>query len=134
MNKIIPVKEAMLLCDTIITEVGTMKKSLIGVFESIAAQSFPCKHYRLSVYVKFTNAEGKYNFKLELIDLESNQVIGQGLIPELNIPDRLGSYELAFNLDALEFKHPGKYDFRIAADSTTFATKAFNVIDLTHHS
>lgn len=134
MNKVIPVKEAMLLCDSVITEVGTMKRSLIGVFESIATSNFPCKHYRLSVYIKFTNAQGKYNFKMELIDLQDNLKIGEGLIPGLDISDRLGSYELAFNLDGLEFKHPGKYDFRISADESVFANKTFNVVRIVQPS
>lgn len=130
MNKVVPVKEAMLLCDSIITEIGTNKKSLIGIFENISAIKFPCLHFRLGVYIKFTNAEGKYNFKLELLDLEKNQIIGQGNIPELGIPDRLGSYELVFNLEGLAFNHPGKYDFRVSYDGVIFANKTFNVIEL----
>ncbi len=132
MNKIVPVPEAMLICDSIITEVGTGKKSLIGIFDNITTLKFPFRHYKLSVYVKFTNAEGKYNFNLELIDLENNAKIGEGTVPELNITDRLNSHELAFNLTALEFHHPGKYDFRISFDSRIFANKTFNVIQITN--
>ncbi len=132
MNRVVPVKEAMLLCDSIITEIGTNKKSLIGIFENISTIIFPCSHYRLGVYIKFANAEGKYNFKLELLDLENNQIIGQGSIPELAISDRLGSYELVFNLDGLVFKHSGKYDFRVSYDGVIFANKTFNVSELRH--
>lgn len=128
MNKVTPVKEAMLLCDSVITEIGTNKKSLIGIFENISAIKFPCLHFRVGVYIKFTNAQGKYNFKLELLDLEKNQIIGQGDVSELNITDRLGSYELVFNLEGLAFSHPGKYDFRVSFDGVVFANKTFNVI------
>jgi hypothetical protein len=44
----------MLLCDLSIREEGSGKMSLIGIFESIRARSFPCKHGALSVYVKIT--------------------------------------------------------------------------------
>ncbi|MFH1317874.1 MAG: hypothetical protein ABIH71_02525, partial [Candidatus Omnitrophota bacterium] len=85
MSNIHPKLNAMLLCDSIITEIGTNKKSLIGIFENITANNFPCKHFKLSVYIKFTSAQGKYNFRLELVDLSSNKIIGKGIMPELNV-------------------------------------------------
>lgn len=123
-----PVLNAMLICDTIINESNTNKKSLIGVFENIYAHSFPCRHYSLSVYVKFTDAQGKYNFRLELVDLESNQILGKGIIGEQDIADKLASYELVFNLMGLEFKHPGKYEFRIFANDYLFGHKSLNIL------
>ena len=45
-----PHLNAMLICDTVITEVGTNKKSLIGLFENISASSFPA-YPSLSVFV-----------------------------------------------------------------------------------
>ncbi|MFH1505105.1 MAG: hypothetical protein ABIH08_06965 [Candidatus Omnitrophota bacterium] len=128
MSNIHPKLNAMLLCDSIITEAGTNKKSLIGIFENIATEKFPCKHFQLSVYIKFTSAQGKYTFRLELVNLANNAIIGKGEIPELNIPDKLGSYELAFNLLGLKFDQEGKYDFRIFADDKFFGNKAFSVV------
>lgn len=128
MSNVVPVINAMLLCDIIITEAGSNKKSLIGIFENIYAGVFPCRHYQLSVYVKFTSAQGKYNFRLELVDLTGNQTIGRGEVPQLEVSDKLGSYELAFNLIGLEFKHDGKYEFRIFADDKMFGQKTFNVM------
>jgi len=128
MNNVSPTIKAILLCDSIIAEVGTNKKSLIGVFENINFQSFPCKHYKLSVYINFTSAQGEYDFKLELIDLQTNTVIGGSALPEVNIPDKLGCCELAFNLMGLEFKHPGKYEFQISTKGKVFGFKTFNVI------
>jgi len=128
MNNIVPKINAMLLCDSVITEVGTNKKSLIGIFENIYAQNFPCRHYHLSVYIKFTSAQGKYHFRLELVDISNDKIIGKGEIPELNVPDKLGSYELAFNLMGLQFDHEDKYEFRIFADDKIFGNKVFSVI------
>ena len=128
MNKIKPSKEAMLVCDSIITEVQTNKKSLIGIFEEIATMQFPFRHGSLSVYVKFTGAIGEYQFKLELIDLKTGEVNGRGVIGPLKMADKLASYELVFNLKGLEFKHPGKYEFRIFADEEIFGTKSFAIL------
>ncbi|MBI3307502.1 MAG: hypothetical protein HYZ84_06840 [Candidatus Omnitrophica bacterium] len=128
MNKIKPGKEAMLICDSIITEVTTNKKSLIGIFEEIATTQFPFRHASLSVYVKFTGAMGEYQFKLELVDLQTGDVNGRGVIGPLKMADKLASYELVFNLKGLEFKHPGKYEFRIFADEELFGTKSFAIL------
>lgn len=123
----VPNVKAMLLCDQIITELGTHKKSLIGVFEHILTSSFPCHHYALSVYVKFTEAKGRYRFRLELVDLLTGQAIGRGEAPELSYDDPLGTYELAFNLGQLTFSHEGKYEFRLSANDELMAQKEFHV-------
>lgn len=123
-----PAIEAMLLCDNVITEEGTRKKSLIGVFENISTFELPCSHYQLSVYVKFTDACGKYDFNLELVNLRKNKIIGKGRLPKpLNVPDKNRSYQLVFNLIGLVFPNEGKYEFRIFANDKYFGQKRFYV-------
>ena len=127
-NVIKPCKEAMLVCDSIITEAATNKKSLIGIFEEITCGKLPFRHDSLSVYVKFTGALGDYEFKLELIDLHTNETIGRGSMRgPISIKDKLASFELVFNLRGLMFKHAGKFEFRIYANEDVFATKTFTV-------
>lgn len=118
----------MLVCDSIITEVHTNKKSLIGIFEEIATSQLPFRHGALSVYVKFTGALGEYQFKLELVGLNHGDLIGRGIIGPLSVTDKLASYELVFNLKGLEFKYAGKYEFRIYAGDEIFGIKSFAVL------
>lgn len=123
-----PKCNAMLICDSVITEQGTNKKSLIGIFENILAQQIPCTYNSLSVYIKLTDARGSYKFRLELVDLRENSIIGKGEIPrEIKIDNPLGTHELVFNLGGLQFKHLGKYEFRIFANEEFFAQKKFSV-------
>lgn len=123
-----PILNAMLVCDKIITEVGTNKKSLIGVFENISAYKFPCVHHSLTVYIKLTDANGKYKFCLELVDLQNDSIIGKGEMPkEIEITSPLTIHDLVFNLAALKFDHPGKYEFRIFANGEVFGQKTFSV-------
>ncbi|MFH1797768.1 MAG: hypothetical protein ABH844_00245 [Candidatus Omnitrophota bacterium] len=123
-----PILNAMLVCDKIITEVGTNKKSLIGVFENISAHMFPCVHHSLTVYIKLTDANGKYKFCLELVDLETNSIIGKGEMPkDIEITSPLTIHDLVFNLAALKFEHQGKYEFRIFANGEVFGQKTFSV-------
>ena len=125
-----PIVKAMLVCDNIITEGVTNKKSLIGIFEQLYSNNFPAVHYLLGVYVKFTNAQGKYRFRLELIDLETDRPIGFGETPEIECTDKLATGELPFMLGGLKFEHPGRYEFRLLANGALCenGTKTFEVI------
>ena len=124
----VPKTNAMLICDYVITEHETGKKSLIGIFETISTGQFPVIHHAMSVYVKLTDANGSYRFQLDLVDLQSDQVLTKCEIPnELKISDPLKSSELVFNLHGLKFPHPGEYEFRIFANDRIFGQKGFVV-------
>lgn len=124
MTSPIPKPNAMLICDYVITERGTNKKSLIGVFENIGAMSFPCTHFAMSVYIKLTDAQGAYQFRLELVDLQSNVTIGRSEMPEeVHVPSPLDAHELVFNLRGVRFMHAGNYEFRIFANDRIFGQK-----------
>lgn len=125
-----PKTNAMLICDYVITERGTNKKSLIGVFENIGASTFPCTHFAMSVYIKLTDAQGDYRFHLELVDLQSDVTIGKSEMPEeVRVPSPLDAHELVFNLRGVRFMHAGKYEFRIFANGKIFGQKKL-VVDL----
>jgi len=127
----VPKANAMLICDYVITEQGSKKKSLIGIFESIGAGKFPFIHPFLAVYVKLTEARGSYKFRLDLVSLKKDTVIGQGSAPqEISITDPLKSHELVFNLRGLRFQDPGEYEFRMYANDKIFAQKTFYVRQL----
>lgn len=123
-----PIINAMLICDKVITEERTRKKSLIGIFEKIGSSRFPFTHLSMAVYIKLTNGRGEYNFKLELYDLKKDRVLGYNKIPHpIEIEDPLRTYELVFTLNRIKFEHPGKYEFRIYSDEEVFGQKAFTV-------
>src|SRR3989338_11527853 len=120
----VPKTNAMLICDYVITEQGTNKKSLIGIFENITAPQFPMTHYSLSVYVKLTDAQGDYQFRLELVDLKTNGVLAQCALPQsVHIGNPLETRELVFNLRGLKFSQAGQCEFQIYANDHIFGQK-----------
>jgi hypothetical protein len=126
-----PVANAVLICDKVITEEGTKKKSLIGIFENIGSSKFPCVHYFLSVYVKLTDAMGNYKFSIELVDLDKGKVLNRADIPQqVDIPDPLRTHELVFNMGGLRFPAAGKYEFRVLANGEAFGQKTFLVEEI----
>ena len=120
-----PIVKAFLICDYVIHEQGSNKKSLIGLFHHIHAKRFPCRHGQLSIYTRITNALGKYVFRLTLVHRKDEREIGQGSTPPLDIPDRLQSVELAFRLQNIVFPEAGDYEFRLFANDQQIAQEDF---------
>ena len=121
-----PMVKAILVCDQIIHEFGTIKKSLIGIFEEIHLQKFPAHYPRIAVYVNLTDANGMYVLGMRLID-ETGKEIGRGQTPGVKIDNPLATCEFALQVQNLVFPAPGQYEFQIFANADLLATKAFRV-------
>ncbi len=122
-----PSVKAILICDTVIHEAGTNKKSLIGIFEDIHVTHFPFPYPRVAVYVNLTDAHGKYTLELRLIATEDGARIGSATTPEVEIDSPLRTCEFALQVGNLVFPKAGVYEFQIFANSNLLATKSFHV-------
>lgn len=111
----IPNVVAMLICDQVITEMGTNKKSLIGVFDNFFSLAFPSVLPRLAVYVKLADAEGDYLFKLRIVKLEDESLVA-GIGVQVQIADIRRYAEVALNMGSIPIPEPGKYEFQLYAD------------------
>ncbi|MBI2115772.1 MAG: hypothetical protein HYT85_11895 [candidate division NC10 bacterium] len=122
-----PALNAMLICDLAIREEGSGKVSLIGIFENISASQFPIQQ-GLCVYAKLVDAEGEYQFRLELVRLEDLQILGQGEF-RVAFADRMTPAEIIFNL-GVGFDRPGRYEFRLHANNKWVASKSLSVVQM----
>ena len=122
-----PNSNAFLVCDHIITEVGTNKRTIVGVFEVIFAAQFPLT-YAIGLYYKFTDAQGDYIFRFDLVDLTSNQVIGSIPTNKMTIPDPLQAYELVISQVGATFPHAGRYEFQVYANGQICGQKTLTVV------
>jgi|CXWL01.1.fsa_nt_gi hypothetical protein len=121
-----PVLSAFMVCDNVIEDKLTNKKSLIGVFTDIRAITFPYVHYCLGIYVCLTDAEGEYELNLRLVHADSGIKIGEaGLM--VMIADRLSMSDFAINLSHLVFPEPGRYEFQLYANRQFLGLKAFRL-------
>jgi len=122
-----PSVKAILICDYIIHEHGSNKKSLIGIFEDIHVVQFPLRYPRISVYVNLTDARGDYVLELRLLNAADGRQIGSGRTPPVKIASPLQTCEFALQVQNILFQDAGKYEFQILANDDLLATKAFNV-------
>jgi hypothetical protein len=122
-----PALNAMVICDFAIQEEATGKTSLVGIFETVRAYQFPARHGMLSVYTKFTDAQGQYRLRLELVQLEDLKVIGQGQLGA-SFGDRMTPAEVIFQIGDLLFEKPGRYEFRLLANDRWVGSKCLDVV------
>ena len=123
-----PVVKAFLVCDMILHDAATNKRSLIGVFHDLGATQFPAVHPNLWIYANLTDAKGKYDFEFRLIDLTRNTMVGGAKPPPIEIPDPRQTAEFSAQLRNLTLPAPGTYEFHLLANNELLATKAIRVV------
>ena len=125
-----PSVQAFLVCDYVIEDTSTRKKSLIGLFTHLRAAAFPFQHQQLGVYFCLTDAEGTYQFDIDLFFLNTNELVCRATLPPVDIADRLHIADFGINNPMLIFPAPGRYEFRRRIGHAIIAQKDFNVIEL----
>ena len=108
----IPSVVAMLICDQVIIEQVTNKKTLIGVFDRFFSLSYPAMLPRLAIYVKLADAVGNYLFRLRTVKLKDESAIAEIRL-EAQISEVDQYTELALNLSPFQIPEQGKYEFQL---------------------
>jgi hypothetical protein len=117
---------AIVICDQIIEDKLTGKKSLIGIFNNIAVSSFPCRHPQISVFVSLTEGRGEFSARLRIAHEESDAVVAD-VRGQIQFPDIHAAVELVFNLVGLVFPSPGLYAIEFYCDDALVLERRFHV-------
>lgn len=117
------------VCDTIIRDEKTKKVSLIGLFSTIQAHSFPASHELMHVYISMTNGHGKYETDVRFVNLEDNHPI-VGMRGEVNFNSPLDVVEINIEWRDIPFKKPGNYAIEVLCDKNLVSSRKFQVIGL----
>jgi hypothetical protein len=126
-DKPAPIGLAIVICDQIIEDKLTGKKSLIGIFNQIGAQSFPCRHPQVCVFVSLTEGRGQCAARLRIVHDESNRVVAE-VNGQIQFPDVHTVVELNFNLVGLTFPDPGVYSIEFYCDDSLVLERRFHVV------
>jgi len=122
-----PIGLALVICDQIIEDKFTSKKSLIGVFNQIGAQNFPCRHPQACVFVSVTDGRGKCAARLRIVHDESEHVVAE-VNGHIQFPDVHTVVELVFGLRDLAFPDPGVYAIEFYCDDALVLERRFHVV------
>ena len=87
----------------------------------------------MGLYFCLTDAEGIYHFDIDLVYLNSEQVVCRATLPNIVIGDRLTISDFGINIPSLIFPAPGRYEFRLRMEGHLIALKDFHVMQLPTH-
>jgi len=104
-----PVPIALLLCDRVIEEAGSAKKSLIGIFTKILMQTFPHQFGPFYVYISFTNVKGKHGWSLNILHEEMRSALA-GFQGEIDSPNAKDIITLVIPIPLVVLAGPGTCD------------------------
>ena len=62
-----PISLGLLVCDTVITDAMTGKKTLVGIWNSLGATKFPHIIPNMNIFASLTNLEGENEVKIKMI-------------------------------------------------------------------
>jgi hypothetical protein len=118
-----PIVLAMVLCDRAIIEQGTNKKTLVGIFHRVNASTFPAPQ-QLFMYVQLTDAQGTYIFRIDVVDVDRDNILGTVTSNSLEVPNRLEPFDFVFPL-TMVIPAPGLYEFRFYANDVFLSSISF---------
>ncbi len=124
-----PAVKAFLVADGVIQDRASGKWSVIGVFDQIFAAAFPCFHPIVALYVKLTDAFGRYTVKVEFRDAEDALVSNfEGI--EFEVGDRTKAVEFGVTTQHLPLKKAGRYQFQLWLNGEFAAAATLDVLQI----
>lgn len=117
---------AMIICDTVIDDRISNKKSLIGLFDAIATTHLPCVVNELHVFLALTEGYGTLHLKLRCAAAESDQEIF-ATESEVTFPDPLTVLEINLGFRGCSFPHAGEYRFQLYSGNAPLCERKFRI-------
>lgn len=121
----------MIICDQILEDKTSGKRSLIGLFNTVQCAAFPAMLQKLCVFVTLTQLRGAVPLLLKC----SNETCDDPIVAvpgNINSTDPNGILELGFEFDKFSFPRPGLYNFELWWEDELILQTRFNVFLLTN--
>lgn len=122
-----PVLLAILICDTIIDDKITNKKSLIGLFNQVAAREVPVRHAGLHLFVSLTDGRGMAEGEIRVVRSDTEAVVAN-LSGPIEFPNPMAVVELDFGIHDLLFPVAGEYRFQFYCNGELLGERKFAVV------
>lgn len=110
-----PMGVALLVCDQVIVDKHTNKRTLVGIFNNIQARNFPCRQPHLAVFAQLTNGSGELPVVLKCARQDADAPIVE-IEHSIDFPNPMAMIEIEFFIEGLSFKEPGPHVFELIVD------------------
>jgi hypothetical protein len=116
----------MIICDMVIDDRISGKKSLIGLFDAIATNSLPCVVNELHVFLVLTDGYGVAKLRLRCARADTDEELFH-TVQDVQFPDPLAVVEINMGFCGCEFPEPGEYRFQLYAGNSLLCERKFHV-------
>jgi len=103
-----PMGLSLIICDTVMEDKHTSKKSLIGLFDRIHAQRLPCIHPAMSAFVSVTGGRGEYPCEI-VCRHQDGETVAFSAKGRVDLKDPRQVVDLVFRLSGVRFLKDGLY-------------------------
>jgi hypothetical protein len=117
---------AMIICDTVIEDVESGKKSLIGLFDHVHTSHLPSVVNELNVFLSLTDGHGQHSAELRCVNTATEEELFR-TEGEVEFPDPLSVVDLHFRFQGCEFPEEGEYRFQFFCEGELLRERKFHV-------
>ncbi len=125
----VPSLLAILICDQVISDAETKKKTVVGIFDTYASARVPFGA-NLAVYARVIDLDGTYKFKFRLANLRTEQPIIDMETSEVRWTNPRAAFELGVNFRNLPIQEFGTYEFQLYANEVYIGRAVMNVTQM----
>lgn len=122
-----PTLVSLLICDQVIDDKLSNKKSAIGLFSMIVVPQMPAAIHQMAVLASLTEISGKTQVELRLMRDADNLPIfsSQGYV---NAPNPLAVVDLLFHLRGIRIQAAGQYAFEVLHEGGILGRRRFQLV------
>lgn len=122
-----PTLVALLICDQVIDDRLTNKKSAIGLFNTVLVPSVPTRIHQLTILAALTEITAKTPLELRLVRDADNAVLmaTQGFV---EAPNPLATVDLVFSMQGIHIPTAGQFAFELLGAGETLGRRRFQVL------
>ena len=123
----LPTLVSLLICDQVIDDRLTKKKSAIGLFNTVLVPSLPTRIHQLAVMATLTEIAGRTPLQLRLVRDDDNSVLMQTR-GHVKAPNPLAMVDLVFAMQGVPIAKPGQYAFELLSGDELLGRRRFQVV------
>jgi uncharacterized protein DUF6941 len=110
----IPTLLAFIVCDTVIQDAATQKRTLVGVFDRLMSPALPVA-MNVGLYAKMVDGDGPYEIKIRMVNLKDESPVFEGTLQaQWQVAE--DPLEVALNLQGVPITEFGTYEFQLYAN------------------
>ncbi|MBK8913510.1 MAG: hypothetical protein IPM64_02725 [Phycisphaerales bacterium] len=122
----LPTLVSLLICDQVIDDKLSNKKSAIGMFNAVLVPQTPTTIQQMAVLASVTELTARVEMEIRLVRDADNSIIfsGRGFV---EAPNPLAVVDLLFGLQGIQLPAPGQYAFEILIGGEPLGRRRFQV-------